>query len=52
MGVHLLNILIASLSKMQEAPVIDEDDKGTKTNVGGGKASSRGTPQGGVIMNH
>jgi len=32
-----------------KAPVIGEDKGGTKTNVGGGKANSKGTPQGGVI---
>jgi RNA-directed DNA polymerase len=32
-----------------KAPVIGEDKDGTKKNVGGGKASSKGTPQGGVI---
>jgi RNA-directed DNA polymerase len=31
-----------------KAPVI-EDDKGKKTHVGGGKANSLGTPQGGII---
>jgi len=32
-----------------KAPVIGQDKDGTKKNVGGGKANSRGTPQGGVI---
>ena len=32
-----------------KAPVIGADDKGVKRNVGGGKANSQGTPQGGVI---
>jgi RNA-directed DNA polymerase len=32
-----------------KAPVIGEDKDGTRKNVGGGKASSKGTPQGGVI---
>lgn len=32
-----------------KAPVIGEDDKGGKRNVGGGKANRKGTPQGGVI---
>ena len=32
-----------------KAPVIAEDKDGTRKNVGGGKANSRGTPQGGVI---
>lgn len=32
-----------------KAPVIGEEKDGTRKNVGGGKANSRGTPQGGVI---
>lgn len=32
-----------------KAPVIEEDKDGTQKNVGGGKANSKGTPQGGVI---
>jgi RNA-directed DNA polymerase len=32
-----------------KAPVLGEDEDGTRKNVGGGKANSRGTPQGGVI---
>ncbi|MCP5275032.1 MAG: hypothetical protein H6936_09320 [Burkholderiales bacterium] len=32
-----------------KAPVIGEDRDGTRKNVGGGKANSKGTPQGGVI---
>ena len=32
-----------------KAPVIGEDEEGTRRMVGGGKASSKGTPQGGVI---
>ena len=32
-----------------KASVIGEDKDGTRKNVGGGKANSRGTPQGGVI---
>jgi len=32
-----------------KAPVIGEDKNGTRKNVGGGKASNKGTPQGGVI---
>jgi RNA-directed DNA polymerase len=32
-----------------KAPIIGEDKDGTKKNVGGGKANSKGTPQGGVI---
>lgn len=32
-----------------KAPVIGEDKDGIRKNVGGGKANSKGTPQGGVI---
>jgi len=32
-----------------KAPVIGEDESGTKSNVGGGQANGTGTPQGGVI---
>lgn len=32
-----------------KAPVIGEDDEGTKSNAGGGKANGTGTPQGGVV---
>ncbi|MFY9259762.1 MAG: group II intron reverse transcriptase/maturase [Gallionella sp.] len=32
-----------------KAPVIGEDENGNRKNVGGGKANSKGTPQGGVI---
>jgi RNA-directed DNA polymerase len=32
-----------------KAPVIGEDEDCTRKNVGGGKANSKGTPQGGVI---
>lgn len=32
-----------------KAPVIEEDEDGTRKHVGGGKANSKGTPQGGVI---
>ena len=32
-----------------KAPVIGEDRDGIRKNVGGGKANSKGTPQGGVI---
>jgi len=32
-----------------KAPVIGEGDNGVRKNVGGGKANSKGTPQGGVI---
>jgi retron-type reverse transcriptase len=32
-----------------KAPVMEEDQDGTKRNIGGGKANTKGTPQGGVI---
>jgi RNA-directed DNA polymerase len=32
-----------------KAPVIEVDKDGTKRNIGGGKANTKGTPQGGVI---
>jgi group II intron reverse transcriptase/maturase len=32
-----------------KAPIIEEDENGTRRNVGGGKKSTRGVPQGGVI---
>ncbi|RLB13505.1 MAG: group II intron reverse transcriptase/maturase [Deltaproteobacteria bacterium] len=32
-----------------KAPVIEEDQKGTRRTVGGGKGNRKGTPQGGVI---
>jgi RNA-directed DNA polymerase len=32
-----------------KAPVMEEDEDGTKRNIGGGKGSRKGTPQGGVI---
>ncbi len=32
-----------------KAPVIGEDETGTRKNVGGGKGANKGTPQGGVI---
>lgn len=37
------------IKRWLKAPVIEEAKDGTKKNVGGGKASSKGTPQGGVI---
>jgi RNA-directed DNA polymerase len=37
------------LKQWLKAPVIGEDEDGTRRTVGGGKASSKGTPQGGVI---
>ena len=32
-----------------KAPVMEQDRDGTKRNIGGGKANTKGTPQGGVI---
>ena len=32
-----------------KAPVMEVDKDGTKRNIGGGKANTKGTPQGGVI---
>lgn len=32
-----------------KAPVVGEDGDGTRRNIGGGKANTQGTPQGGVI---
>jgi RNA-directed DNA polymerase len=41
---------ILQLLKMWlKAPVIGEDDGGKRRHIGGGKANSKGTPQGGVI---
>ena len=37
------------IKRWLKAPVIGEDKGGTRKNVGGGKANSKGTPQGGVI---
>lgn len=37
------------IKRWLKAPVIGEDKDGTRKNVGGGKANSKGTPQGGVI---
>lgn len=32
-----------------KAPIMEQDKDGTKRNIGGGKGTSKGTPQGGVI---
>jgi RNA-directed DNA polymerase len=32
-----------------KAPVMEEDEDGTKRNIGGGKSNRKGTPQGGVM---
>ena len=37
------------IKRWLKAPVIGEDEDGTKKHVGGGKANRKGTPQGGVI---
>jgi RNA-directed DNA polymerase len=41
--------ILALLKQGLKAPVIGEDENGKRKTVGGGKANSRGTPQGGVI---
>lgn len=41
--------ILALIKQWLKAPVIGEDDQGKRKTVGGGKANSRGTPQGGVI---
>ena len=41
--------ILALLKQWLKAPVIGEDGDGKRRTVGGGKANSRGTPQGGVI---
>jgi RNA-directed DNA polymerase len=41
--------ILALIKQWLKAPVIGEGEDGTRTTVGGGKANSRGTPQGGVI---
>ncbi len=41
--------ILALIKQWLKAPVIGEDDRGKRKTVGGGKANSRGTPQGGVI---
>jgi len=38
--------ILALLKQWLKAPVIGEDDQGKRKTVGGGKANSRGTPQG------
>ena len=47
--IDLLTPLIFIIKQWLKAPVIGEDKDGTRKNVGGGKANSLGTPQGGVI---
>jgi len=47
---HIVDSAILHVIKLWlKAPVIGEDKDGTRRNVGGGKANSKGTPQGGVI---
>ena len=41
--------ILALIKQWLKAPVIGEDGDGKRRTVGGGKANSRGTPQGGVI---
>ena len=41
--------ILALIKQWLKAPVIGEDEDGKQKTVGGGKASSVGTPQGGVI---
>lgn len=41
--------ILALIKQWLKAPVIGEDEQGKRKTVGGGKANSAGTPQGGVI---
>jgi len=41
--------ILALIKQWLKAPVIGENENGTRKTVGGGKANSVGTPQGGVI---
>jgi RNA-directed DNA polymerase len=41
--------ILALIKQWLKAPVIGEDENGKRKTVGGGKANSRGTPQGGVL---
>ncbi|MEQ1880416.1 MAG: group II intron reverse transcriptase/maturase [Burkholderiales bacterium] len=41
--------ILRLIKQWLKAPVIGEDERGVKKTVGGGKANSQGTPQGGVI---
>jgi len=40
--------ILALIKQWLKAPVIGEDENGKRKTVGGGKANSRGTPQGGI----
>jgi len=41
--------LLHLIQKWLKAPVMEEDEDGTKRNIGGGRSNRKGTPQGGVI---
>lgn len=41
--------ILALIKQWLKAPVIGEDERGKRKTVGGGRRSTRGTPQGGVI---
>jgi RNA-directed DNA polymerase len=41
--------ILRLIKQWLKAPVIEQSKQGVRTNVGGGKANSQGTPQGGVI---
>jgi len=41
--------VLALLKQWLKAPVVEEDDDGTRRTSGGGKGNRQGTPQGGVI---
>jgi RNA-directed DNA polymerase len=41
--------ILRIIKQWLKAPILGEDEDGTRKNVGGGKGSSKGTPQGGVI---
>ena len=41
--------VLALIKQWLKAPVVEEDDDGTRRTSGGGKGNRQGTPQGGVI---
>jgi group II intron reverse transcriptase/maturase len=41
--------ILALIKQWLKAPVVEEDEDGTRRNDGGGKGNRKGTPQGGVI---
>ena len=41
--------ILALIKQWLKAPVIGEDENGTRRTVGGGKGNRKGTPQGGVV---